>query len=120
MRIQPRLRRGAEQPFATELGRDLFVRNDPTDGTVSETTIDGLDDVEVVQDIVQAAIVGQSVEERAHGVFDGHSSLNKKNASSIRLVFRQAKSFRRGFAQQATARHHKRRRAIARRLVHAC
>jgi hypothetical protein len=73
--FRPKLRRGPEQPFATELGRNLLMRNDTASFGVCAPTVYGLHDVEVVQHIVHTAVVWESVEERAHGVLGGHSSL---------------------------------------------
>ena len=80
----------------------MLVRNDPTGIAVGEPAVDCLQDVEVVQDIIQTAVVGQSLEERAHSVFGGHSSVNNpRMRSSIRPALQPAKFFSRALVQQA-------------------
>jgi len=50
------------------------VGNDPACLTVREALADRLHHVEVVHDVVKAAIIGQSIEERSNGVFDSHKT----------------------------------------------
>jgi hypothetical protein len=59
------------------------MRNDPTGLAVCETPADRLHDVEVVQDVIQAAIVRQTVEKRPNSIFCGHMNL-REDAPSIR------------------------------------
>jgi len=56
----------------------LLVRNDSAGLTVGKTPTDRLHDVNVVQHVVQAAVVGQPIEQRAYRVFGGHNSLMKE------------------------------------------
>ena len=59
------------------------MRNDPTGLAVCETPADRLHDVEVVQHVIQAAIVRQTVEKRPNSIFCGHMHL-REDAPSIR------------------------------------
>jgi len=68
----------------------VLVRNAPTGLAICETPTDGLHDVEVVQDVIEAAIVRQTVEERPNGIFGGHVNL-REDAPSIRPAPRSAK-----------------------------
>ena len=70
----PRLRRGPEQPFAAQVSGDLFVRNDAIRLDVCQASTDRLDDVQVIQHVVQAAIVWETVKKSSNGIFDGHES----------------------------------------------
>lgn len=60
--IQPRLRCGPEEPFPPKLCRDLFVRNDEARVGLIKAAPDCLDNVEMVEHVVKAAIVWQPIE----------------------------------------------------------
>lgn len=64
------------KPLPAHFGDNLFVRNEPTSIAIRQALIDGLHHVEVVQHIVQAAILWQSVEKSPNGLFGRHEHLN--------------------------------------------
>ena len=55
----------------------MLMRNDPAGLAVSETPTDRLHDVEVVQHVVEAAVVWQTIEERSNSIFGRHRNLRK-------------------------------------------
>jgi hypothetical protein len=72
--------------------------DDSTRLAVREPPTDGLHDIQVVQHIVQTAIVWQAVEKRPNGVFSGHGSLKSRMlGSSIRPRIHPAKFLVSGF-----------------------
>ena len=78
-----RLLGGAEEPFLTELCGYFFVRDGAASGDVSAAPLNDLNDVEVIQHVVERAVVGEAFEECADGVFGFHSGLGRRCPSSI-------------------------------------
>ena len=68
-----RLPGASEQPFAAQLGVNLFVGNGSPRFLISLATSDGLD-LEAVLHVFQTAIVGETIQECAHRVFCGHEA----------------------------------------------
>lgn len=80
MRCTQRLRRGlgplrrstllcgAEYPLPPHFLGDLLVRDRTTRVDVREASIDSLEDIEVIEDVLDGAFVGQAIEELANGV----------------------------------------------------
>jgi hypothetical protein len=60
--------------------------NDPAGLAVCETPTDRLHDVEVIQHVIEAAIVRQTVEERPSSIFGGHVNLSEDACGGSRLV----------------------------------
>jgi hypothetical protein len=50
------------------------VRNGPSGGHIRLPTLDHLKDIQVVQDVLDAAIVWQTIEERSDGFLDLHAA----------------------------------------------
>ena len=75
MQKRPRLLSGPVQPFPAHFSHDLLVGDDPTRFAVRHTLPDGLHHIEVVQHVVQTAIVWQAVEKSPYGVFGRHRNL---------------------------------------------
>jgi hypothetical protein len=50
------------------------MRNDPTGLAVCQTPTDRLHDVQVVEHVIEAAIIRQTVEERPNSIFGGHGT----------------------------------------------
>lgn len=63
------------QPLPAHFSDNLLVRNEPPSRTIRQAPIDGLHHVEVVQHVVQAAVVWQFVEKSPNGVFGRHQNL---------------------------------------------
>ena len=84
-----RLRRGPEQPLATEIRSDLLMRNRPARLAVCEAPPDSLHDVQAVQHVVEAAIVRPAVEKRPNNIFGRHVNL-REDALSIRPAISSA------------------------------
>jgi hypothetical protein len=61
----------------------LLVRDNPAGFAVRKPPSDRLYNVQVVQDVIEAAIVWQTVEERPNGIFGRHMNL-REDVSSIR------------------------------------
>jgi hypothetical protein len=74
-RIGLRRPREPELPFAAQVSSNLFVRNNLPSLAISRPPTNRLCNVEVIQHVIQAAVVGQAIEERAHGVFGRHERL---------------------------------------------
>ena len=70
VRRAPSLLNGAVQPCAAHLGNDLFVRDLSACITVGQACLESLYDVEVVQDVFEAAVVKETIEKRPNGVFE--------------------------------------------------
>jgi hypothetical protein len=68
----------------------LLVRDNPAGFAVRETPPDRLHDVQVVQHVIEAAIVRETVEQRPNGIFGRHMNL-REDASSIRPAALSAK-----------------------------
>ena len=75
MPIVPRLLHGPELPFASELEGYLLMGEGPARSSVGHAAIDGLDDVQVVEHVVQTAVIREPIEKHANCLFRGHPNL---------------------------------------------
>ena len=73
--MRPTLLGGAEDPFAAHLFGDLLMGDGPSRFDVRQTLFDSLDHVEVVQDVLERAVIRELVEEIANGVLGFHRYL---------------------------------------------
>ncbi len=83
--FQPKLRASAEQPFPAKLLGDLLVRDGPAGLGVGEAARDGLDDVKMVENFVQAAIIGETIQQFPRGLFGLHSHLGSKRMTVLEV-----------------------------------
>src|SRR3990172_2181616 len=67
-RSSPRLPGTSERPFPTELFGDLGVREDVAVGCLGPSPLDRLNNVEVIEDVFQAAVVGKAIEKLSDGL----------------------------------------------------
>lgn len=68
MRSSPRLLGIPERPFLAELFGHLRVRDDVAGSGINASPLDRLNDVEMVEDILQAGVVGKAVEKLSDGL----------------------------------------------------
>ena len=69
-----RLRAGAAQPSPTHGTLNFLMGNDASSGRVRLTALDRLQDIQVVQHVLHAAVIGQSIEERSDRLLCLHQS----------------------------------------------
>jgi hypothetical protein len=69
---QSRLRAGAAQPFPTHGPLNIFMGNGAPSDRVGLTALYRLEDIQVVQHVLNAAVIGQSIQERSHRLFRPH------------------------------------------------
>ncbi len=73
-RIQPRLLDGPVQPYAPQLEGHLLMGERSAGIGIGDTSRRGLQDIQVVQDVVQTAIVGKPIQKGPNGIFGGHDT----------------------------------------------
>jgi hypothetical protein len=81
--MQPRLPCGAEQLFPTELCLNLLVRYGPASFTICFTVGDSSHHVEVIEDVVQTAVVRQAVQESPNAVLGCHDTSMEGRMPSV-------------------------------------
>ena len=74
--IVPRLLDEPELPFAPQLESYLFMGEGSACLGVGHASGDGLDDVEVVQHVVETAVVWEPIEKCPNGLFRSHRNLH--------------------------------------------
>ena len=79
MLIVPRLLNGPELPFAPELKGYLFMGEGSARIGVGHASRDGLNNVQMVQHVVETAVVWEPIEKRPDGLFRGHRNLHLPN-----------------------------------------
>lgn len=66
----------AEPPLAPQLLRDLLMRDARARLQFMEPLVDFGDDVQVVEDVFERALVGETIEKGTHCLFGFHSALH--------------------------------------------
>lgn len=70
--LGPKLPGAPAQPFPPQGAVNLFMWNRPASSGIGLASLYRLKDIQVIEDILDAAIVGQAIEESPHGVLCLH------------------------------------------------